>query len=293
MPGPVALLSFHHVAEVAGGLSSLPVPTGLSRFAAMIARPELLAAIADGRDRLVESARSAGPDAVVPSCRRWTVRDLVVHCGNVHAWAASVLRTGVEQPQVFDAEPAGVGGFDELLFWYAGRAGDLMGLLLGDQVPDGASVWTFGPEGSTAAFWPRRQAHEITMHAVDAALAAGGSVADALLWLDPHRAADGVDEVLTVMLPRVALFVPRPSLPGRLALVARDTEDQWLLEPDGQIDSVATGSEIAARLVGPAAALFALLWRRAFLDVDGADLGVSVEGERAVVGALFAARLTP
>ncbi len=259
----------------------------------MIARPELLAAIADGRDRLVDSARAAGPNAVVPTCRRWTVRDLVVHCGNVHAWAASVLRTGIEQPQQFDAEPAGVGGFDELLFWYAGRAGDLVDLLLGDQVADAAPVWTFGPEGSTASFWPRRQAHEITMHAVDAALAAGRPVADALLWLDPHRAADGVDEVLTVMLPRVALFVPRPALPGRLALMATDTEDQWLLESDGQIASAATGSEATGRLVGPAAALFALLWRRAFLDVDGAELGVAVEGERAVVDAFFAARLTP
>lgn len=260
----------------------------------MIDRSELLAAIADGRDRLVDRARAAGPDAAVPSCRRWTVRDLVVHCGNVHAWAASVLRTGIEQPQVFDAEPAGIGGgFDELLFWYAGRAGDLLDLLLGPAVPDDAPVWTFGPEGSTAAFWPRRQAHEITMHAIDASLAAGGTVSDALLSLDPHRGADGVDEVLTVMLPRVALFVPRPSMPGRLALAATDTRNDWLLEADGQIASTARDSEFAARLVGPAAALFALLWRRAFLDVDGGELGVDVEGERPVVDAFFAARLTP
>jgi uncharacterized protein (TIGR03083 family) len=257
-------------------------------------RADRVAAIVAGRDRLVDWARSAGPDAVVPSCRRWTVRDLVVHTGNVHAWAVSVLRTRVEQPQVFDAEPEGLGaGFDELLFWYADRAGELVDLLVGGVVSDDQAVWTFGPEGSTAAFWPRRQAHEVTMHAVDAGLARGVAVSDALLWLDPERAADGVDEVLTVMLPRVALFAPQPALGGRLGVEATDVERSWVVEPDGRIDSTATDSVVSARLVGPAASLFAVLWRRASLDHDGADLGLSAGGDRAVVDSLFAARLTP
>jgi uncharacterized protein (TIGR03083 family) len=256
-------------------------------------RPAYVAAIAEGRDRIVEQARLAGPEAPVPMSSRWTVRDLVTHIGNVHDWAASVLRSGVEQPQVFDAEPADAdGGFDELLFWYAARADALLDLLLSDEVPDDRPVWTFGPPG-TAAFWPRRQAHEVTMHAVDAAAAAGQDLADALLPLDPVLCADGVDEVLTVMLPRVAFFVPRPALPARLALEATDTGDRWELEPDGQIDSAATGSPVGASLVGPASGLFALLWRRGFLDGDGAEIGVEVEGDRAVVEALFAARLTP
>ena len=192
----------------------------------MTGRAGYLAAIAAGRDRLVESARGAGPDTPVPSCRRWTVRDLVVHAGNVHDWASSVLRSGVEQPQVFDAEPTGIGdGFDELLFWYAGRADALLDLLLGDEVPDDAPVWTFGPQSSasTAGFWPRRQAHEVTIHSADAMLAAGRPVLDALIGLDPTMSADGVDEVLTVMLPRVAMFVPRPSMPGGLLIAATDT----------------------------------------------------------------------
>jgi uncharacterized protein (TIGR03083 family) len=261
-----------------------------------------VAGIADGRDHLVASARAAGPDVAVPSAHRWTVRDLVVHAGNVHDWASSVLRSGVEQPQVFDAEPTGIGsGFDELLFWYAGRAGALLDLLLGEEAPHDQPCWTFGPPG-TAAFWPRRQAHEVTMHAVDAALAAGWSVADALVGLDPVLSADGVDEVLTVMLPRVAMFVPRPALPGRLALVATDAERRWVLEPDGELASAAgdvadvadpDGPAVSATLVGPASGLFGLLWRRAFLAADGAELGVQVEGDPAVVAALFAARLTP
>jgi uncharacterized protein (TIGR03083 family) len=259
----------------------------------VLGRPQHLHAIVQGRDRLLAAARVAGPSVVVPTAHRWTVRDLVVHVGNVHDWAGAVLRTGVEQPQVFDAEPAGVGGsFDELLFWYAARAGALLDLLVGGEVSDDAAVWTFGPPG-TAAFWPRRQAHEVTIHALDVVLTGGEPVADALLSLDPVMSADGVDEVLTVMMPRVASFVPRPSLPGRLAIRATDSADDWVLAHDGQIDAAATVSDAAASLSGPATGLFALLWRRASLAADAAELGVSVDGDRAVVEALFAARLTP
>lgn len=257
-------------------------------------RADFVGTIAEARDRLLEQARAAGPDRPVPSAHRWTVRDLVVHVGNVHDWARSVLTTGVEQAQVFDAEPVGIGpGFDELLFWYAARADALLDLLVSPDLRDDAAVWTFGPDGSTAAFWARRQAHELTMHSLDAALAAGVAVSDALLPLEPDMSGDGVDEVLTVMMPRVAMFVPRPSLPARLEIIAADVGRRWELETDGQIDSAATGSDIAARLVGPAASLFALLWRRAFLAPDGAELGLAAEGDRTVVDALFAARLTP
>jgi uncharacterized protein (TIGR03083 family) len=259
----------------------------------MLDRPQHLHAIVEGRDRLLAAARATGPSVVVPTAHRWTVRDLVVHVGNVHDWAAAVLRTGVEQPQVFDAEPLGAGdSFDELLFWYAARAGALLDLLMGAEVPDTAAVWTFGPPG-TPVFWSRRQAHEVTVHALDVVLAGGEPVADALLPLDPVISADGVAEALTVMLPRVAAFRPRPAMPGRLAIRADDTGDSWVLAPDGQIDTVARVSEAEATLSGPASALLALLWRRASVAADAAEVGLSVEGDAAVVDALFAARLTP
>ena len=98
----------------------------------------------------------------------------------------------MEQPQVFDAEPAGIGdSFDELLFWYAARADALLDLLMGDEVPDDAAVWTFGPPG-TAAFWPRRQAHEVTIHALDVVLAGGEPVVDALAAARPRASAPTV-----------------------------------------------------------------------------------------------------
>jgi uncharacterized protein (TIGR03083 family) len=256
-------------------------------------RPELLAAFVAGRDRLVSCALAAGPDARVPMSSRWTVPDLVVHAGNVHAWAAEILRSGVEQPQAFEAEPASVAaGFASLVQWYADRADALLDLLVGGAVPDETTVWTFGPP-ATAAFWPRRQSHEVTMHALDAALAAGEPVSDAVLRLDPRISADGVDEVFTVMMPRIAGFLPRPSMPGPLAVQALDTGDVWVLAPDGQMDSAATASDVAATLSGPASAVFALLWRRATLDQSATALSLEVDGDRGVLDGLFAARLTP
>ncbi len=215
-----------------------------------------------------------------------------MHVGNVHDWAAEVLRTRVEQPQVFDAEPPDVGSYDELLSWYAARAGALLDLLLGDEVPDDRPVWTFGPPGQ-ARFWARRQAHEVTVHALDAVLATGDAADDALLPLDPVASADGVDEVLTVMVPRVAGFVPWTPLPGVLRIVAADTGDEWMLERDGRIRSGAGDSAPTATLSGPASGLFALLWKRVGLTAEGPALGLDVQGEPSVVAALLAARLTP
>ncbi len=63
-------------------------------------------------------------------------------------------------------------------------------------------AWTFvpaGPNAGTAGFWTRRQAHELTVHRYDAQLAAGTTAP-----VDADLAADGIDELLVVMLPFAA-----------------------------------------------------------------------------------------
>lgn len=254
-------------------------------------RADYLAALAQGRDRLVAAAGAAGLTTTVPTARRWTVRELVVHVGNVHDWAGGILRTGEELPQDFAAGLA-VAGDDPLalLDWYVDRADALIAGLDSGVPGDDAPCWTFGPPGQ-ASFWARRQAHELAIHALDAERAAAVPVAAALSAMTPEFGADGVDEVVTVMLPRVAQFRPRPELPAPLALVSTDTGDRWELERDGQVREI--GGDVGAELRGPAVALDALLWKRATLDVDGAGLDVAIDGDEAVVAALFAARLTP
>jgi hypothetical protein len=49
---------------------------------------EHLAGVDAAVDRMAVWARSAGPDAPVPTCPGWTVRDLLAHQGMVHRWAS-------------------------------------------------------------------------------------------------------------------------------------------------------------------------------------------------------------
>lgn len=139
------------------------------------------------------------------------------------------------------------------------------------------------------AFWFRRQAHETTVHRHDAQEAVGEAAA-----IDPVLAADGIDELLTVMLPRAAeRFGDPPRLPAPLLLHATDTGHRWLLDPDpgdhgpGVSRPDRDAPPAAARLSGPADRLLLSLWRR--VDPGAA---VTVDGDPAVVDALWAGRLT-
>ena len=57
-------------------------------------------------------------------------------------------------------------------------------------------VYSFSPAHRRAGFWPRRMAHETTVHRVDAEQAAGRPVAPVPAAL----AVDGIDEVFGVFV---------------------------------------------------------------------------------------------
>jgi len=40
---------------------------------------------------LASAARDAGPEALVPTCPGWRVRDLIRHTGMVHRWATGMV----------------------------------------------------------------------------------------------------------------------------------------------------------------------------------------------------------
>ncbi len=63
------------------------------------------------------------------------------------------------------------------------------------------------PHDQSVGFVRRRQAHEALIHRVDAELTAGTAISP----IEPDLAADGVDEILTVMIggvPQWATFIP-------------------------------------------------------------------------------------
>lgn len=208
-----------------------------------------------------EALRTGDLAAKVPDCGDWTLADLGTHLGNVHRWAAAVVTTGEVQPQNF-ASGADAG----LASWYAESAALLLDAL--ERATPEDRCWHFGGTEKTKAFWFRRQVHETAVHLADSG---SGHV------LDPAVAADGVDEVLGTLLPRVTRWHPVPELPGPVSLHATDTGDVWTVHP-GEPPALgpAAGS---ASVEAPARDLLLRLWKRTGPDprTDGAAAAALLE----------------
>src|SRR6478735_4527484 len=174
-------------------------------------------------ERLAEAAAAAGTDAPVPSCDGWTVTDLLQHLVRGDAWA----RTIVEQGKAGSTERVLPGEIDESLqgdaLVDAFRAGarSLVDALA--SVTPETPVWTFSSSNRTAAFWQRRRSQETSIHRYDAELAAGTPSP-----LDAALAVDGIDEILTVFLPRLVDNFDAMG-DGTVHLHCTDVDGEWLL----------------------------------------------------------------
>lgn len=176
---------------------------------------------------LVEGADAATP---VPTCPGWTLKDLAEHIGSVHRWAANQVR--VLTPKRLPSADMDLGVPDDFRAfgdWMLAGAADLLETLRSAD-PD-AEMWAWGSD-KHARFWPRRMAHETTVHRADAELALGIAPVT-----DPAVAVDGIDELLD-NLPHAAYFAPKVSeLRGNgeaLTFQATDAPAEWLvaLHPD-------------------------------------------------------------
>jgi uncharacterized protein (TIGR03083 family) len=235
-------------------------------------------------DRMADAIGSASPEAPVPTCPEWVVRDLARHIGGVHRWATDIVATPRPGPNNADLDEI-VGGWPadgELEPWF--REG-LAGLVtaLGAAPPD-LECWTFLPAPSPLAMWARRQAHETAVHRVDAERAAGRT-SDELSPLAPTLAADGVDELLSCFVPRRRTGL-RAHPPTSLRVRCTDEEAGWVLQIDG--DGVTTSpvvdGDAACTVRGRAADLYLALWNRLGPEV------LAVEGDPDVL-ALFLDRV--
>ena len=116
-------------------------------------------------------------------------------------------------------------------------------------------------------FWARRQAHETTIHMVDALAASLGRLpTSAEVDIGPRLATDGVDELLRGFFTRgrSKLF---DGTEYSVAVVASDLDRLWILhvgerltvEPDG---GRADGHRVECTIRGTAAELYLALWNR-------------------------------
>ncbi|MEV1067202.1 maleylpyruvate isomerase family mycothiol-dependent enzyme [Streptomyces sp. NPDC050263] len=222
---------------------------------------------------LAAAAAQAGPDAKVPTCPDWQVRDLLRHTGAVHRWAASFVAEGglafhplAERPDL-DGDP--------LLDWYREGHGRLVDTLSAAS-PD-LRCWHFLPAPSPLAFWARRQAHETAVHRVDAESARGRGPEEIARDLAVDFAADGVDELLRGFHARDRSRV-RTEEPRVLRVRATDTADAvWTvrLSPEPAVTERTAQGDADCEVSGPAAQLYLSLWNRLPLPAATGDAALA------------------
>jgi uncharacterized protein (TIGR03083 family) len=209
---------------------------------------------------LGDAAERAELTAAVPTCPGWTVRDLLLHVGGVHRWAAIVVgeaRTepiDIEQPyDIVDELPDDEG----LLAWFRAGHSGLVDTL--EQAPADVACWAFLPAPSPLAFWARRQVHETTVHRADADAAAGRRTS-----VPAEAAADGIDELLTCFVSGRNRRL-RAKTARTLHVHATDVDAHWLVRigPDRpQVERVTGEVTADDSVAGPAEDLYLALWNR-------------------------------
>lgn len=237
--------------------------------------------IRDRATALTEHAASAGWDADVPTCPRWTVADLVAHQGMVHRWAASTLR-GDDAPIRSKTEILRDVPLADLLGWFTDGVAALLATFA--ATPEDAEAMVFLNDAPPPrAFWARRQAHEVTIHSTDALAAGLGRFPTAdEVGVDLDLALDGIDELLRGFFTRGRSGLAGGT-PFTVTVRPSDADAGWLLHvgaerivterivterhasprtTPGTPTPPATPDEPATVFTGTAAQLYLGLWNR-------------------------------
>ena len=192
----------------------------------------------------------------VPLTPGWTVADLLGHVGAVQRRATTAVRGA-------GADPGPSSRFtapdDDLHGWYAIGLVELVAVLRSTD-PD-APAWPLSPTAAgRARDWARRLASELLVHRLDVEDAAGLPAGP----VDPALAADAVDELLTVLLPRWADRDPLATARARVVVTATDLDRSWTVGiTDGAVQVTPGGTDRPdAQLAGPAEQLVRQVWGR-------------------------------
>ena len=202
----------------------------------------------------------------VPTCPDWSVQQLVEHLGGVHRWATAIVGDARredfpdDEAEAFFAAPAAA---DELLAWFRTGYGELVETLW--NAPADLQAFKFLKNAPPARhFWARREAHETTIHRVDALSARLGRMPSTSEAAIPTSVAvDGIDELVRGFVPRRSSRL-RTDEPYLMAITATDAEAAWTVRVSDQppVTTIGADPDANAQITGAAAALYLGLWNR-------------------------------
>jgi len=163
-------------------------------------------------------AALADPATPVQTCGEWTIADLAFHLYEVQRFWVHIIGNRPAGPETYEHPdlPA------DIPFALRAITGQLVDLLASAEPADTAWSWS---DNHTVGFTIRRQIHEALVHHADATMAVGLDLPE----VPPLVAADGIDELVGVMLtgiPEWATFLPAAEF---VQLHSTNTDDRWTM----------------------------------------------------------------
>jgi uncharacterized protein (TIGR03083 family) len=222
---------------------------------------EHLEALDANGKRLAELATAAGMSAPVPTCPPWNTEALVAHQAMVHRWATAHVRG--DDPDAVPKQTEIRTTVDDLIGYYREGHAALVSTLA-NAAPDVKALTFLNDAPAPREFWARRQAHETTIHMVDALAASlGRSPTADEAGVDTAVAVDGIDELLRGFFTRGRsklydgdeyTIVVHPS----------DSERRWSVRVAERLtvqpDDIVVDADVT--FVGSAVELYLALWNR-------------------------------
>ncbi len=201
-------------------------------------------------EQLAVSA-SVNMEAPVQHCPGWTVRDLVIHIGEVQRFWVRIVgeRLTLRPTDGMRGLPEGAEPID----WFRSQTTALVSVLT--TCADDMLVWTWWEPQQNTAWVKRRQLNEVVVHAWDVANAVGRASP-----IPTDLAVVGLQEFVDVF----GRDLREGAEPPPVSLVATDCDWSALLFSDSSPEGSTDGSTVAAglELRGSASEVLLSLWSR-------------------------------
>jgi uncharacterized protein (TIGR03083 family) len=239
-------------------------------MAASLAFERYVDQVAVSAARMITTIELVGFDADVVTCPAWDGRALIAHQTMVHRWATANIRgddtDGLpNQTEIRES-------VDDLGTYFREGLAALVSALR--EAPDDLKAMVFLNDAPPPKlFWARRQAHENTIHMVDAISAEAGKVPpSAMVELDTDIALDGIDELLCGFYTRgkSKLF---DGTELDVLVAPTDSDRRWSLHIAERMTATTEATDDPdVTIAGTALALYLALWNRGdAIEVSGDD----------------------